>query len=97
MDQSITYLYQDSQLMVAPVFIYEVDLYYISPDRCNLLLARKYTSDKELKVKEVEVVKRFKNFTIERFITLIGAPIAFIEENNLPVYTIKKRKTSKKK
>lgn len=83
--------------MVMPVFLYEVDLYYISRNRCNLLLSRTYTSDRELKVKETEVVRRFKNFAIERFITLVGAPIAFIEENNLPIYEPKKRKIKKKK
>ena len=33
--------------------------------RANILSTRYYTSDKLLKVKEVEVIKRFKNFNIE--------------------------------
>lgn len=66
-----------------PYFLYEVELCFVSPKRFNTLSYRFYTSDKFLNVKEVEVVKRFKNFSILRFITLIGAPISFIEENNL--------------
>lgn len=99
MDKPVTYRYQDSQLMVAPTFIYEVDLYYIAKNRANLLSSRTYTSDRELNVNEVEIVKRFKKFSIERFITLVGAPIAFIKENNLPIFEpIKpKRKTTIKK
>lgn len=61
-----------------------------------MLSCRYYTSDKLLNVKEVEVVKRFKNFNIERFITLLGAPISFIEENNLPIYELKKPIKKKK-
>lgn len=95
-DKPITYRYQDCQIEVLPCFLYEVDLYFISPRRANLLSCRYYTSDTLLKVKEVEVIKRFKNFNIERFITLLGAPISFIEENNLPIYELKKLSKRKK-
>lgn len=95
-DKPITYRYQDSQIEVLPYFLYEVDLYFISPRRANMLSNRLYTSDRLLNVKEVEVVKRFKNFNIQRFITLLGAPISFIEENNLPIYEPKKPIKKKK-
>lgn len=95
-DKPITYRYQDCQIEVLPTFLYEVDLYFISPRKANLLSCRYYTSDKLLNVKEVEVVKRFKNFNIERFITLLGAPISFIEESNLPIYELKKPIKKKK-
>ena len=67
--------------------------------RANMLSTRYYTSDKLLEVKEVEVIKRFKDFNIERFITLLGAPKSFIEENNLPIYELKtnRKKPTKKK
>lgn len=66
--------------------------------RANVLSTRYYTSDKLLNVKEVEIIKRFRTFSIERFITLLGAPQSFIEENNLPVYELKtNRKKSTKK
>lgn len=95
-DNPITYWYQDSQIEVLPCFLYEVDLYFISPRRANMLSNRYYTSDRLLNVKDVEVVKRFKNFNIQRFITLLGAPISFIEENNLPIYESKKPFKKKK-
>lgn len=95
-DKPITYRYQDCQIEVLPCFLYEVDLYFISPKRTNLLSCRYYTSDRLLKVKEVEIIKRFKNFNIERFITLLGAPVSFIEENNLPIYELKKPSKKKK-
>lgn len=67
--------------------------------RANVLSTRYYTSNKLLEAKEVEVIKRFKDFNIERFITLLGAPQSFIEENNLPVYELKtnRKKSTKKK
>lgn len=95
-DKPITYRYQDYQIEVLPCFLYGVDLYFVSPRRANLLSCRYYTSDRLLNVKEVEVVKRFKNFNVERFITLLGAPISFIEENNLPIYELKKSSKKKK-
>lgn len=91
-DKPITYRYQDSQIEVLPYFLYEVNLYFISPSKANMISNRYYTSDKFLNVKEVEVIKRFKNFNIQRFITLLGAPISFIEENNLPIYEPKKKR-----
>lgn len=91
-----TYRYQGNQIEVLPYFLYEVDLYSIFPKRTKILLSRYYTSNKLLNIKEVEVVKRFKNFSIQRFITLLGAPISFIEENNLPIYELKKPYKKKK-
>ena len=64
--------------------------------RANVLSTRYYTSEKLLEVKEVEVIKRFKDFNIERFITLLGAPQSFIEENNLPIYELRKPIRKKK-
>lgn len=97
-DKPITYRYQDSQIEVLPYFLYEVSIYRMSPMRVNILSTRYYTSDKLLNVKEVEVIKRFKDFSIDRFITLLGAPQSFIEENNLPIYELKtnRKKQTKK-
>lgn len=98
-DKPITYRYEDYQIEVLPYFLYEVSIYRIAPMRANMLSTRYYTSDKLLEVKEVEVIKRFKDFNIERFITLLGAPKSFIEENNLPMYELKtnRKKPTKKK
>lgn len=98
-NKSITYRYEDCQIEVLPYFLYEVSIYRIALMRANILSTRYYTSDKLLKVKEVEVIKHFKNFNIKRFITLLGAPKSFIEENNLPIYELKtnRKKPTKKK
>lgn len=90
------YRYLDSPIEVLPYFLYEITLYRIDPRRCNILSSRYYTSNKLLSVPGVEVVKRFRSFHIERFITLLGAPKSFIEENKLPVYE-PKQKIKKKK
>ena len=99
-NKPITYRYQDDQIEVLPTFLYEIDLYFVSPQRTNLLSCKYYTSDRLLNINEVKVIKRFKNFNIKRFITLLGAPISFIEENNLPIYELRKpikKKLIKKK
>lgn len=80
-----------------PYFLYEVELFRIEPNRANMLSSRMYTSDKLLNVKEVEVTKKYKKFSIIRFITLLGAPKSFIEENNLPIYELRKPTKKKKK
>lgn len=90
-----TYRYQGCQIEVMPYFLYEVSLYRTTFRRVNLLLTRYYTSGSLLKVKENEVIKRFRTFNIERFITLLGAPMSFIEENNLPLYELKKHEKRK--
>ena len=91
----VTYKFEDSLITESPYFIYEVDLYRISKNRANVIGTRYYRSNKLLKVKDVEVVRYFNSFTIERYITLLSAPKSFIEENNLPLY-IKKHERKKK-
>ena len=92
----VTYRYEDSQLKVLPFFLYEVSVYRISQNRISSLSCTLYKSDKFLNTKERETVKRFKNFSIDRFITLLGAPMSFIEENNLPIFEFKKPKKKTK-
>ena len=85
-----TYRYQDNQIEVLPYFLYAVDICIVAPKISLSFGYRYYTSNKLLNVKEVEVIKRFNNFNIERFITLLGATISFIKENNLSIYELKK-------
>lgn len=92
-----TYRYNDDQIEVLPYFLYEVDLYRIEPMRANLLASKFIKSNKLLDVEEVKVIKRFKNLSIDRFVTLLGAPKSFIEENNLPKYELKKKKKNEKR
>lgn len=57
-----------------PYYLYIVELYRISKNRANVISTRYYISNKELEVSEVKVLKKFRNFSIERFITLLGSP-----------------------
>ena len=76
-----------------PYFLYEVSTYKITRDMAYLLNSKFFKSDKLLKIKRDRECKKVKNFRIIRFIELIGAPMKFIRENNLPIYeTIKKIK-----
>lgn len=86
MEQLILYNYQGNPVEELPYFLYEVSLYKIEKNRANILCSKYYSSDKLLNVKEIEVIKRFKNYTLERFITLLGVPLEFIKENNLSIY-----------
>ena len=88
----VTYRYEDSQLKVMPFFVNDVGIYRISLNRVSSLSCNLYKSDRFLNLKERETIKKFKNFSIDRFITLLGAPMSFIEENNLPIFEFKKSK-----
>ena len=94
--KNVQYRYNDLQIIALPYFLYEVNIYKISRGIVNNLSCRFYKSNKFLSVKETEVVKRFKNFCLVRYITLMGAPISFIKENNLPIYELKKPIKKKK-
>lgn len=92
-----TYKYKGEQVLIESNYVYEVDVYLIQKNRANILCSRTYISDKELKVKDVEIIKRGKDYNIQRFITLVGAPIEFIQENNLPIYELYKKKRNEKR
>lgn len=77
------YKYQDLYVEEMPYFLYEVSLYRIEKNRANLLCSKYYKANKLLKIKECELVRRFNNVSIERFITLLGVPESFIKENYL--------------
>lgn len=86
----IFYKYEDCRIEILPYFLYEVSVYKIEPKRANILLTKYYTSNKLLKVKGTEVIKRFNKFNIECFVILLGAPQSFIKEYNLPEIKTKK-------
>lgn len=89
----VRYCYSDLLIEVLPYFLYEVTIYRADSKRSNMLSCKYYISNKLLKVNEIKVLKRFKSFNIIKFITLLGAPKSFIEDNNLQVYNpIKKKK-----
>lgn len=88
------YIYNEDKITISTDFIYEVDLYRISKNRANVIRTRFYKSNKILNVKSVEIVRYFSSFTIERYITLVSAPLSFIKENKLSKYEKRKSRVS---
>lgn len=90
----VTYLYEGSQLMVLPYFLYEVDVYRTWNNGFALVRSRQFKSNKFLKIKNSVEIKHYDGHNLERSINLIGAPITFIKERKLPLYGQKTKKTN---
>lgn len=80
-----------------PYFLYEVSVYKLAPNMACILGSKFFKSDKLLNIKKDVEYKKAKDFTIVRYIDLLGAPMSFIEENNLPIYELRKPFKKKKK
>jgi DNA gyrase/topoisomerase IV subunit B len=87
----MTYRYNNEQLEEGNCFVYEVSIYKLSPNRVECLASKYYKSDKELSLKECKQ-KKYKGYTIVRYLSLLIAPKSFIEEHNLKIYELQKRK-----
>ncbi len=93
-----TYRYENSQIEVLPYFLYEVSIYEIHKNRFNILDNKIYTSNKFLKIRNsVKVLKKTREYEVVQFIDLLGTPLSFIEEVNLPIYELQKRKKNEKR
>lgn len=56
-----------------------------------------YKSDKALIIKKDVTVKRYKDYSIVRYVDVLGVTKEFVEENNLPTYESKVKKKSIKR
>lgn len=96
-----SYVYNGLRIEVAKFFLYEVSLHKYWRNGYCLLGSKLFRSNKLLNIRCSRIYKRFKEYTIEKEISLIAAPQEFIIEMGLPVYeniVIKnKPKKSKKK
>ena len=92
-----TYVYDGSRIEVLPYFLYEVCIIKYWKYGFCVLGSRFFKTDKLLHIKHKNVLKYYKDYTIEKEIFLVGAPYEFIRENNLPVYkpNVKKKKFKK--
>lgn len=92
------YVYEEQRIGVFPYFVYEVCLYKYWKNGFCVLGSKFYKSSKLLDIKKQREYKRFKEYIIEREITLVAAPYDFIRENDLPEYEpiIKVKKSRKK-
>ena len=93
-----TYVYDGSRIEVLPYFLYEVCINKYWKYGFCVLGSRFFKTDKLLHIKHKNLLKCYKDHTIEKEIFLVGAPYEFIRENNLPVYepNIKNKKVKKK-
>lgn len=94
-----SYVYDGIRIKVSKFFLYEVSLHKYWKNGYCLLGSKLFKSDKLLNIRCPRVYKRFKEYTIEKEISLIAAPQEFIIEMGLPVYedTVIKNKPKKSK
>lgn len=85
--ESKIYKYRDSKIIVYPSFLYEIKVYKYWNEGFCILGSRYITSDKLLSIKYYNCVKYYNGYTTEQEISLIGAPLDFIESNNCSEYT----------
>lgn len=92
------YRFGENRIVAMPYFLYEVSVYKLSRNMACILGSKYFKSDKLLNIKkDVEYLKKTKDYNIVRYIDLLGAPMSFIEENNLPIYELRKPFKKKKK
>lgn len=93
----VSYRFGENRIEPMPYFLYEVSIYKITKNMAGLLDSKYYKSDKLLKIKNEVESKKYKDYSIVRYIDLLGAPMEFIRENNLPIYELRKPFKKKKK
>ena len=93
----VSYHFGEDRVEPMPYFLYEVSIYKIAKNMAGLLDSKYFKSDNLLKIKNEVTCKKFKDYKIVRYINLLGAPMEFIEENNLLIYELRKSSKKKKK
>lgn len=91
-----TYVYNGDRIEISPSFIYEVCINKYWKCGFCVLGSKLYKSNRLLRVKHKSIFKYYKNYVIEKEISLVGAPIGFIKENNLPIYHLNNKRKCKK-
>ncbi len=91
--ESKVYNYNSTKLEEFNTFLYEICVYDCQKNQYSLIESKFFTSDKLIK----DNVIRYKenNRVIDKSITLIGAPIQFITENNLSEYVKKSKRKNR--
>lgn len=92
-----TYLYKGYRVEVSSCFLYEVCINKYWKWGFCMLGNKFFKSDKLLRIKNTKILKYYKDYIIEKEISLIGVPYKFVIENNLPKFelNIKKKKVRK--
>lgn len=92
-----TYLFHGDRVEIMPYFLYEVSVYKITKNMAALMGSQFYKSDKPLTIKKDSTIKKYKDYSVVRYVDILGVTKEFVEENNLPIYEIKKKRNKKKK
>ena len=93
----VSYRFGENRIEPMPYFLYEVSIYKLTKNMACILDSKFYKSDKLLKIKKDVEYKKVKDGSIVRYVDLLGAPMEFIQENNLPIYELRKPSKKKKK
>lgn len=86
------YVYNGFRIEELPFFLYEVSINKYWKNGFCVLASKLFKSDKLLNIKKYSKIKRYKDYFIEKSITILGVPFDFIRENNLKLYEPIKRK-----
>lgn len=92
-----TYIYNGFRVEIMPYFLYEVCINKYWKNGFCVLGSKFLKTEDLLYIHRTNIFKYYKDYIIEKEISLIGVPYKFIRENNLPVYkpNIKNKKLKK--
>lgn len=77
------YDYKGNSVELAPAFIYEISIYkYWNRGFC-LIDSKCYYASELLPIKKDSEIKKYKDFSLLKEISLVGVPQEFINNNNL--------------
>lgn len=91
-----TYVYKEFQVEELPYFLYEISINKYWKNGFCVLGHKFLKSSKLLDIKQNNIFKRYKDYIIEKGISILGVPYDFIRENNLSIYEKKNVKKCKK-
>lgn len=92
------YKYKDDIVEIYPTFTYEIEIYKRWNNGSCLIGNKTYYINRLLNIKKSCIIKKYEDFYIEKYITLIGVPKDFIKDYNLEIYNppLKIKKSKKK-
>lgn len=88
----VSYQHEYGRVEPMPYFLYEVSVYRLERNLAGIVNSKFIKSDKFIEIKHGSIYKYCKGYTLVKSIDLLGAPMEFIQENNLPIYELKKKK-----
>lgn len=91
-----SYRFGSNRVEIMPYFLYEVSIYKITKNMVCLVDSCFYKSDKLLKIKKDTTIIKHLNYSIVRFINILGVTEEFVEDNLLPIYENKSKKKTLK-